>query len=67
MMKIKITQSNQTLPKTKIFINKHIKKRVSVLDVGSMDINGTYKELGDVELNGRVVMEDNGSQIVMVV
>jgi hypothetical protein len=28
--------------------------------------NGSYKELGDVVLNGRVVMEDNGSQIVIV-
>ncbi len=28
--------------------------------------NGAYVELGDVELSGRVVMEDNGSQLVMV-
>lgn len=28
--------------------------------------NGKYKELGDVNLTGRVVMEDNGFQVVMV-
>jgi len=28
--------------------------------------NGTFKELGDVDLNGRVVMEDNGVQVVVV-
>ncbi|MEY8206109.1 MAG: packaged DNA stabilization protein [Bermanella sp.] len=28
--------------------------------------NGTYKELGDVDLTGRVVMADNGNQLVMV-
>ena len=28
--------------------------------------DGTYKELGDVVLSGRVVMEDNGRQLVMV-
>lgn len=28
--------------------------------------NGTFKELGDVDLKGRVVMEDNGIQVVAV-
>jgi len=28
--------------------------------------NGTFKELGDVDFNGRVVAEDNGAQLVMV-
>ncbi|AUR93108.1 stabilization protein [Vibrio phage 1.183.O._10N.286.48.B7] len=28
--------------------------------------NGTFKELGDVDLKGRVVMEDNGIQVVVV-
>lgn len=28
--------------------------------------NGSFKELGDVDLTGRVVMEDNGLQVVMV-
>jgi hypothetical protein len=28
--------------------------------------NSTFKELGDVDLSGRVIMEDNGSQLVMV-
>ena len=28
--------------------------------------NGTFKELGDVQLSGRVVTEDNGLQLVMV-
>lgn len=28
--------------------------------------DGSYKELGDVDLKGRVEMEDNGNQIVMV-
>lgn len=28
--------------------------------------NGSYEELGDVDLRGRVAMEDNGSQVVMV-
>ena len=28
--------------------------------------NGSFKELGDVSLHGRVVMEDNGFQVVMV-
>tara|TARA_R110000744_G_scaffold314268_1_gene421326 strand:- start:2399 stop:3775 length:1377 start_codon:yes stop_codon:yes gene_type:complete len=28
--------------------------------------NGSFKELGDVSLNGRVAMEDNGTQLVMV-
>ena len=28
--------------------------------------NGAFKELGDVELKGRVVMEDNGAQVVVV-
>ncbi len=28
--------------------------------------NGSFKELGDVNLTGRVVMEDNGTQLVMV-
>ncbi|UKH48602.1 hypothetical protein [Vibrio phage vB_ValP_FGH] len=28
--------------------------------------NGTFKELGDVDMRGRVSIEDNGSQVVMV-
>lgn len=28
--------------------------------------DGTYKELGDVDIKGRAVMEDNGSQVVVV-
>ena len=28
--------------------------------------NGSYKELGDVDIKGRAVMEDNGSQVVVV-
>ena len=28
--------------------------------------NGTFKELGDVDLSGRVSMEDNGAQVVVV-
>jgi len=28
--------------------------------------NGTFKELGDVDLKGRVVMDDNGIQVVVV-
>lgn len=28
--------------------------------------DGSFKELGDVQLTGRVVMEDNGNQLVMV-
>lgn len=55
-----------TMPVKGLHFNKGRGFAVTSAKLYEIFSNGTYKELGDVDLKGRVVMEDNGIQLVMV-
>tara|TARA_R110000744_G_scaffold56386_3_gene118965 strand:- start:3011 stop:4396 length:1386 start_codon:yes stop_codon:yes gene_type:complete len=55
-----------TFPVKGIHFNKGRAFAVTPSKLYEIFANGTYVELGDVDFIGRVVMEDNGIQIVMV-
>ena len=55
-----------TFPVKGLHVNKGRAFAVTTTKFYEIFANGTYNELGDVILNGRVDMEDNGLQIVMV-
>lgn len=55
-----------TFPVKGLHVNKGRAFAVTATKFYEVFANGTYKELGDVSFTGRVDMEDNGLQIVMV-
>ncbi len=55
-----------TLPVKGLHFNKNRAFAVTPTKLYEIFIDGTYIELGDVDFLGRVVMEDNGIQLVMV-
>lgn len=55
-----------TFPVKGLHVNKGRAFAVTPTKFYEIFANGSYEELGDVDLTGRVVMEDNGLQIVMV-
>lgn len=55
-----------TMPVKGLHFNKGRGFAVTSTKVYEIFTNGTYKELGDVDFKGRVKIEDNGIQLVMV-